>query len=117
MPQMSRFFAVFCVAAALAAVSAAPAAAEPMAPSVTVQKADLDLSQPRDAHMMLRRIEAAADNVCGASVAREYQHTRATYERCRDRTISHALARLGAPLVDTLYAQETPARDVMLVRR
>src|SRR5262249_14623984 len=116
-PQMSRVFAAFCVAAAVMAVAAAPAAADPAPPSVTVQKADLDLSQPRDAHIMLRRIEAAADNVCGADVAHAYPHTRATYESCRGRTITRALGGLRAPLVNALYAQETPVRDVMLVRR
>jgi UrcA family protein len=99
---MTRLFAL-CLALTLCA---APAAfADPPAASVTVRSDDLDLSTERGAAFMLRRLEAAADQVCGRSVAERYPGTRDDYETCRAATLSAAVSRLNAPALGTAYAQ------------
>ncbi|MEQ1617037.1 MAG: UrcA family protein [Terricaulis sp.] len=100
---MTRLLSVLCFAAAL---TAAPGAfADPgTPPAVTVRSQGLDLSSEAGARTVLRRIDQAADRVCGASIARQYPSTRRTFEACHRGTMARTVAQLGAPRVSEQYA-------------
>jgi UrcA family protein len=72
--------------------------------SVGVRYRDLDLNSPRDAALMLHRIDDAATEACGASRTslREY---RLTVERstCHQEGVAQAVNALDAPTVTALY--------------
>lgn len=100
---MSRFVQALLLSAAM--LSAAPAFADPLTPaSVSVRSNDLDLANEREAARMLRRLERAADAVCGRSVAERYPGQRDEYRACRAATLEAAVDQLGAPAVTTLHA-------------
>jgi len=71
-----------------------------------VRYGDLNLSDERDAHMMLRRIDRAAIDACGG------RHPFGLYDgpsqqafaNCRADAVARAVAGLGAPLVTRVYA-------------
>jgi UrcA family protein len=73
------------------------------APRAVVKYADLDLASDAGAAALLRRIEAAARQVCGDP--RELQPlTRSTRVRhCNTQAIEHAVTALGAPKVTLAY--------------
>lgn len=98
------------VSAALAAgVLAQPASAEGVR-RVSVAYGDLDLSQPREAQMMLDRLTLASHRVCGGSPIADpsYRHARTqvrqAFQTCVTESLSAAVARLDAPLVERAYA-------------
>lgn len=89
------------VIVALAALTAAPALA---GTAVTVRTGGLDLSNTRDATVMLRRLDIAAAEACGADrgSVREVQ-TAIRRSACFTRTLDAAVAELKAPAVDALH--------------
>jgi UrcA family protein len=113
---MQRLFTSFCFAAALLVASAA--SADPVTPTaVSVRTSDLDLSTEHGAERAMRRLERAADQVCGRQTAQTYPGTRPAYLSCRERTLSAAVAQLNAPLVAERYAQRRGAGDLALASR
>ncbi len=99
---MSRLFKTVCVAALLSVAPLASVAADPVLPaSIAVRSSDLDLATVEGAQTMLRRIERAAERVCGQSVAQRYPATRRAFETCRRATIASAVDGLNAPLVES----------------
>lgn len=114
---MSRFFPTLILAAAIA-FSATPAFADPQTPaSITVRSDDLDLNSERGAARMLRRIERAANIVCGASVAATYSGQRDEYRTCRAATIAASVHQLGADQVSALHAQRYGAGESQIAVR
>jgi len=87
--------------AALAALTAAPAFA---ATSVTVRTGGLDLSDGRDAEVMLRRLDAAAAEACGADrgSVREVQ-VAVRKSACYTEALDTAVAQLNAPTVNAIH--------------
>jgi len=73
------------------------------APQAVVKYADLDLTSDAGATALLRRIEAAARQVCGNP--REVQPlTRSMpIRRCNTQAIEHAVTAIGAPKVTLAY--------------
>lgn len=80
------------LAALLAALVAAPAAAEDV--SVIVSYADLDLTSPDGAAVLDRRIEAAAEKVCVRPDVREIKAMTA-WEECKAASINDAKDQLS----------------------
>ena len=91
-----------------AAAQAEPAARTPTAADVTtslrVSHADLDLSQPQGAAIMVNRLEQASMSVCGASPW-SVRGVRDEVRRsdCFQQSMGQAVASLGAPGVTALY--------------
>jgi UrcA family protein len=82
---------LFLAAAPFAA--AAPAASETV--SIAVSKAKLDLSNPRDAQRMMRRIDTAALEACGADVHSLTEVKRAVAaSACHQDAVAGAVAQL-----------------------
>lgn len=79
--------------------------------SVTVRYADLDIGHAAGAAMLLRRLQAAADQACGG--ASHELDRMVAYEHCRDETLSRAVARVNAPLL-TAAAKPVAAIRVAL---
>ena len=86
------------VATALAAAPAADAL-----PQVAVTFADLDLASDAGAALLLRRIEAAARQVCGNP--RELQPVARSMrvQQCNAQAIERAVTKVGAPKVTLAY--------------
>jgi len=96
---------------ALALAAAAPLATVAHADrptAVGVRFNDLDLNNPTDAAVMLGRLDDAALQACGAAPfesLREYQST-IRQSRCYVRSVSRAVATLGAPAVTAIFDRE-----------
>src|SRR5262245_61683921 len=113
---MSRLVQALLLSAAL--MGATPAFADAFTPrSVTVRSDDLDLSNGRDAARMLRRLERAADAVCGRTVAMHYSGQRDEYRSCRAATLEAALDQLGAPVVTALHGGTSGDGEVEVADR
>lgn len=96
-----RIFAA-CVfsAVCLSAFLAAPA--EALAVSTTVRIDDVDANTNAGAARLLRRIERAAQRVCGVEIARRYIGTRRTYRRCVEMTMVNTIELIGS---ERLYSE------------
>ena len=99
---------------ALALVLAAPMVGHAASPSDTVTSigvryGDLNLSRPRDAAVMVHRLQSAALQACGASdfSLPEYRDA-VRRSTCYTAGIDSALAALNAPAVSTLYDHTAP---------
>lgn len=95
------------LAASLLAASAAhaqtPAVEAPQ--QAFVRTVDLDLTNLSGARVVLARIQSAASTVCGPRPFISDLNGQAAYDRCRDETVSRAVASLNAPLVTALAGQ------------
>jgi UrcA family protein len=98
-------------AAVVAVMGVAPAHAQQAeVMSVTVRYGDLDLTNPRDAHTMVRRIDNAAARACGGDPSSQIfdgliARARAVddFESCRDIAVRDALSQLGSVEVMAAY--------------
>ena len=79
-------------------------------PTLTVAYADLNLSDAKDAKVMLHRIRKAASEVCGAGAA-GYDAT-LRFETCHRETVERAVAALDAPAVRTAQNARAVRQDV-----
>lgn len=93
-----------------AALLAAPAYAERAPESaeapraVSVQYADLDLSQTDDSQTLLGRLRAAATRACEPTVlVRPGAGMRRAIRRCEGEAMNMAVAQIDAPVVTRLY--------------
>jgi UrcA family protein len=74
------------------------------APEAAVQHQDLDLTNERDAEILLRRLARTAAAVCAVpEVDRPSPALRRQIETCRQEAIAIAVDRLGAPAVARAY--------------
>jgi UrcA family protein len=106
-------------ALATLAIAAAAQAAPEMSPSssddtvsVKVFLADLDLSSPAGARVVLQRIRNAARAICGDEPAPAALDRAGPYRACVATTIDGAVASLGAPMVTALNGHARPAEVV-----
>lgn len=76
------------------------AAADPGAESRTVKFADLETSGPSGAHVLYRRIRAAADVVCSY----HFFATDSGKARCMRDATADAVARINRPALSAVYA-------------
>jgi UrcA family protein len=75
------------------------AAAEPSAESRTVKFADLNISNPSGAHVLYRRIQAAAEVVC----SHYFLLTDTDKARCVRDATADAVARIHQPALSAVY--------------
>jgi len=103
----SRFTLIGTTAIALGVgVGNAHAAAPDSIPTLVVHYQDLDLSQPRDAQRLYRRIKTAARMVCDTPLlptlrAKVVEHT------CVDRAVTQAVGEVGSAQVTQIHEAAT----------
>jgi UrcA family protein len=73
------------------------------APSMKVQFADLNLSSAPGAQTMLKRIQHAADAVCGPRSSQPIDRVARLREECVNQAISQAVSQLRSPMVTAIY--------------
>jgi UrcA family protein len=73
------------------------------APQAVVRYADLDLTSDVGASALLRRIEAAARQVCGDPRVVQPLTRSTRIRRCNTQAIEHAVTAIGAPKVTLAY--------------
>jgi UrcA family protein len=79
-------------------------------PRVTARFGDLDLSKPRGAETLYRRIRAAAEQVCAPLDDRDLaRHMR--FNACVENTISTAVANVDRPTLTAYYEAKTNGRN------
>ncbi|MFL5295988.1 MAG: UrcA family protein [Phenylobacterium sp.] len=108
-----RAIALATTAVLAAATSPALAAPPAPAPTVTVAYADLDLSSPVDAAVMLQRIRKAAATACQRSnmmIGTDIE-TVERYEACRRVSTVTAVARLDARQVSAAFSEDRRGGD------
>jgi UrcA family protein len=71
--------------------------------TVKVQYADLNLSSPAGAKVMLQRIHRAADAVCGPQSTSRIDRVARLHETCVKHAISGSVRQLNIPMVTALY--------------
>ncbi len=101
------------LAAIAGAAQAAPRAETPP-PSLKIAYADLDLRQPRDAAVMLKRIQRAAADLCRQASASNEPETTLRSQACYRETMARAVGGLNAPNVSALFAG--PSAEPKLAR-
>ncbi len=109
---MKKFLALATLIAALAPVALAPAAQAktPRAQQIVLSTADLDVSQPADAAILITRIESALRPFCVENTSYD------TVSLCmRDQT-HKTVRKLGIPAVK-LALEQRMAPAVMLAQR
>jgi len=89
-------------AAATHAAPAADANPDSAAMSVNVSIADLNLSSPAGAKVVLRRIDTAAHIICGDEPDIRVTERFAIYQSCLKTTVDRTVASLGSPLVTAM---------------
>lgn len=92
-------------AIAIAALAALPVnvIAQPADREITVSYDDLNLDSKAGAAVLLSRISAAAERVCGPQPGLLDLASQQAYQRCMKETMDRAVADVGAPLVAELY--------------
>ncbi len=114
---MSRTFQAFCVATCAFALFSAPAFAANTTrhdTAVTVHYGDLDLSKASGAEVLIRRLDQAARQVCGADTYRGL--VRREQRACRTQAVTQAVAEVNQPMVSTMLAEQRGARMIFAAR-
>lgn len=110
---MTRFLVVpvLYLAAAVALSCAAPALAQTSdtVPSVSVKYGDLNLGSLAGARALLKRIEAAANTVCGGAPDIRQLDQLAGFEACRRSAIGRAVVAVDSPLLTAVAHGGNPA--------
>lgn len=111
---MTRFLfaSVASLAAAAAVLScAAPALAQTSAslPSVAVKYTDLNIGSRAGAQALLKRIEAAANTVCGGAPDIRQLNQMASFEACRRSAVANAVVGVGSPMLTAVAHGDSPA--------
>jgi UrcA family protein len=103
---MTRFLTapVLCLAAAATLSCAAPVLAQTSdtVPSVAVKYGNLDIGSPAGAQVLLRRIEAAANTVCGGAPDIRQLHQWASFEACRRSAVARAVVAVDSPMLTAM---------------
>ena len=109
---MTRFLTapVLCLAAAAMLSCAAPVLAQTSdtAPSVLVKYGDLNIGAPAGAQVLLRRIEAAANTVCGGAPDIRELDQLATFEACRRSAAARAVTAIDSPMLSAMAHGGSP---------
>ncbi len=103
---MTRFLTtpVLHLAAAAMLSYAAPALAQTSdsVPSVSVKYSDLDLGSRAGAQILLKRIAAAANTVCGGEPDIRRLDQLSAFEACRRSAVSRAVVALDSPMLTAM---------------
>jgi UrcA family protein len=91
------------IATASHAGQATNAASDPATTSVSISVADLNLSDPAGAHTALRRIQSAAEAVCGEKPDIRLMQPLSVYRACLTTSVRKAVGSLDAPLVTAMF--------------
>ena len=104
------------VAALFAALSlcAAPSYAEDPSISVKVSVAGLDLNSEAGAKIMLKRLHAAAETVCGVAPEFKQIDLRGIYDNCVSQAFGNAVTVLGNPMVTAAAGGRRGERPIVL---
>ncbi len=116
---LSAAVAVGAVILAVGSMTGVAQAQTAASPATTVSYADLDLSTPDGARVLLKRINTAAKEACGpAPVMSPLTPIAATlHERCIEQAADKAVAEVNAPLVVALHTGVTqPAGELFAAR-
>ena len=98
---------IFCAALVAIAAPATAGAVQPVNgdsefPQASVSYADLDLSRPAGADIMVARIRRAARQVCGQELFADLDRARTT-RACIRHAMDSAIGQVDAPLVTARY--------------
>lgn len=112
--------ALFSAIGFFAIVSAEPASAQPLVRlpdrtlSTTINYADLDLRDRRDARLMFARIRNAAAHVCRATPGGEGTGVGAirVYDDCFRESVRRAVTELDAPRVTAVFESRVARRNL-----
>lgn len=77
---------------------------------VSVRYDDLNLSNPAGAKALLKRLERAAERLCGHRPDLRFIDRRRIFRQCVEPAVADAVERLDAPLVTALHAGESLPR-------
>ena len=108
---MTRFLTIpaLCLAAAAMLSCAAPVLAQTSlaqtsdtVPGATVKYGDLNVGSPAGAHVLLRRIEAAATTACGGAPDIRQLNQLASFEACRRFAVARAVAAVDSPMLTAM---------------
>jgi UrcA family protein len=127
-PTMNRTVPTFTALAALGLIAVAqPASAQSLQlhagyshdPSKVVtythiDSADIDPNSAAGARMLLQRIEAAADAVCGGEAKAVSKSQKRDYADCRSEAVAGAVSKMGAPALTQMAA--TRRRELLAAR-
>lgn len=102
----------FLIAAIAASVMSGAAYAGTGNASRTVSYGDLDLGRPAGAQSMLRRINNAAESVCGGRADFRALKAMAANKACIREATANALLDLNAPLVTSIHNSSVDIIDV-----
>ncbi|HEY7797660.1 MAG TPA: UrcA family protein [Hyphomonadaceae bacterium] len=108
------FRTLIATTAILGALAPVPSAvAEPVVrSSVRVSYADLDLSREAGAYVLLQRIEAASQRVCGPRPSPRNLKIHIHYQACYRDAVSQAVAEVESPLLSALLDAPPRSRQV-----
>jgi len=110
---MTRFLTIpaLCLAAAATLSCAAPVLAQTSdgVPGVTVKYGDLNVGSPAGAHVLLKRIEAAATTACGGAPDIRQLDRWASFEACRRSAVGRAVAAVDSPMLTAMAHRGSPA--------
>ena len=110
---MTRFLTatVLCLAAAATLSCAAPVLAQTSdaVPSVSVKYADLNIGSQAGAHVLLKRIGAAANTACGGAPDIRQLDQLASFEACHRSAVARAVVAVGSPMLTAIAHGGPPA--------
>jgi len=96
---------------ALGLTSVSHAGSPPEVRQVVVHFADLDLTKAEGAATIYRRLQDAAEVVCGRREYRNFART-AAVEKCRQSAVAKAVVSVDRPALTEYYRARTAARNV-----
>src|SRR5687768_7294438 len=96
---------------AAAAQAGEPATARPAKhDDVVVRYADLNMATADGARMLYTRLSSAAKRACGGTPMTVSLDARAYFDSCYDRTLNHAVDKVGSQQVQMLHARRSDAK-------
>jgi UrcA family protein len=104
---MSRSLIALAAAATLCAAGALANTPAERAPANLISYADLNLSSPYDADLLINRLQGAARHVCGLDLAPHPLAERQAAEQCVTEHVGSMVARIDAPALTTQFAKRT----------
>ena len=78
-------------------------AASPSSESITVNYAELDLTQPAGAQILYRRIQQAAFEICGGGFIGPFGDIRTKASPCYKNAVANAVAQVNSPRLSALH--------------
>jgi UrcA family protein len=109
---MYRFTSTLIIST-LGLTSLANAGPAPDAPQLTVHFADLDLTKTDGAAVLYKRLQAAAETVCGPREDRDPAKAVA-FRKCVQSALASAVSRVDQPKLTAYYRAHTNARNTSM---